>query len=160
SYYDEGMNAISNVQSGSPGASQTVTGASALAANPGAYIVGGPAPALTANPSSFSFPTPVSNYVLNGGLTWQYVNPNLKMPYVQDWNLRYQREIVRGTILTVTYVGNKGTHLYHYQNVNETNTLENGFINEFQNAQNNLAIANGLTVAQLTAQHYVSLRTQ
>jgi hypothetical protein len=102
----------------------------------------------------------VSNYVLNGGLTWQYVNPNLVMPYVQDWNLRYQREIVRGTILSVSYVGNKATHVFHYQDVNETNTLENGFTNEFKNAQNNLAIANGLTVGQVTAQPYVSLKTQ
>lgn len=159
-YYDEGMNAISNVQSGSPGATQTVTGSSALAANPGAYAVGGAAPALTTTPASFSFPIPVSNYVLNGGLTWQYVNPNLVMPYVQDWNIRYQREITRNTVLGISYVGNKATHIYHYQDVNETNTLENGFINEFKNAQNNLAVANGLTVAQLTAQPYVALKTQ
>ncbi len=159
-YYDEGMNAISNVQSGSPGATQSVTASSALAANPGAYTVGGAAPALSTTPSCFCFPIPVSNYVLNGGLTWQYVNPNLKMPYVQDWNIRYQREIVRGTVISVSYVGNKATHVYHYQNVNETNTLENGFIQEFKNAQNNLAIANGLTVAQMTAQPYVSLKTQ
>ena len=160
SYYDEGINAISNVQSGSPGATQSVNASSALAANPGAYVVGGAAPPLTATPASFSFPIPVSNYVLNGGLTWQYVNPNLVTPYVQDWNIRYQREIARGTILSVAYVGNKGTHIYHYQDVNETNTVENGFINEFKNAQNNLAIANGLTVAQMTAQPYVSLKTQ
>ncbi len=159
-YYDEGMNAIANVQSGSPGATQSVNASSAIAANPGAYTVGGPAPPLTTTPSSFSFPVPVTNYVLNGGLTWQYVNPNLRMPYVQDWNLRFQREIVRGTVISVSYVGNKGTHLYHYQNVNETNTLENGFSNEFVAAQNNLAIANGLSVAQMTAQPYVSLRTQ
>jgi hypothetical protein len=160
SYYDEGMNAISNVQSGSPGATQTVTASSALSANPGAYAVGGAAPALTTTPSCFCFPIPVSNYVLNGGLTWQYVNPNLKMPYVQDWNIRYQRQLTRSTVLAVSYVGNKGTHIYHYQNVNETNTLENGFLQEFAAAQNNLAIANGLTLAQMTAQPYVSLKTQ
>jgi hypothetical protein len=160
SYYDEGINTISNVQSGSPGATQSVNASSAIAANPGAYVVGGAAPPLTATPASFTFPIPVSNYVLNGGLTWQYVNPNLKTPYVQDWNVRYQREIIRGTILSVSYVGNKATHVFHYQDVNETNTVENGFINEFKNAQNNLAIANGLTVAQMTAQPYVSLKTQ
>ncbi len=159
-YYDEGMNAISNVQSGSPGATQSVNASSAIAANPGAYSVGGPAPPLSTTPSSFSFPVPVSNYVLNGGLTWQYVNPDLRMPYVQDWNIRFQREIARGTVLGVSYVGNKGTHIYHYQNVNETNTLENGFSKEFVAAQNNLAIANGLSVAQMTAQPYVSLKTQ
>ena len=159
-YYDEGMNAISNLQSGSPGATQSVNASSAIAASPGAYSVGGAAPPLSTTPASFSFPIPVSNYVLNGGLTWQYVNPNLKMPYVQDWNIRFQREVARGTVVSVSYVGNKGTHIYHYQNVNETNTLENGFINEFTAAQNNLAVANGLTVAQMTAQPYVSLKTQ
>jgi hypothetical protein len=159
-YYDEGINAISNLQSGSPGATQSVNASSAIAANPGAYFVGGAAPPLTATPAGFSFPIPVSNYVLNGGLTWYYVNPNLKTPYVQDWNVRYQREIVRGTIISVSYVGNKATHVFHYQDVNETNTVENGFINEFKNAQNNLAIANGMTVAQMTAQPYVSLKTQ
>jgi hypothetical protein len=41
--------------------------------------------------------------------------------------------------------------MWHYQNMNETNIFENGFLQEFVNAQNNLAIANGLTVAQLTA---------
>ena len=159
-YYDEGMNAISNLQGGSPGATQSVNGTTAIAANPGQYFVGEAAPALSVTPASFSFPVPVSNYVLNGGLTWQYVNPNLKMPYVQDWNIRYQRQLTRSTVLSVAYVGNKGTHIYHYQNVNETNTLENGFIDEFKNAQTNLAINNGLSVAQLTAQPYVSLKTQ
>ena len=159
-YYDEGINAISNVQSGSPGATQSVNASSAISANPGAYSVGGAAPPLSTTPACFCFPIPVSNYVLNGGLTWYYVNPNLKMPYVQDWNVRYQREIARGTVISVSYVGNKGTHLFHYQDVNETNTLENGFSNEFKNAQTNLAIANGLTVAQMTAQPYAALKTQ
>ncbi len=159
-YYDEGMNSISNIQSSNPGASQSSSGAAALAANPGTYIVGGALPPVVTSPTSFSFPLPLSNYVLNGGTSWNYINPNLKTPYVQDWNIRFQREIGRGTILSVSYVGNKATHIWHYQNVNETNTVENGFINEFKNAQNNLAIANGVSVAQMTAQPYVTLKTQ
>jgi hypothetical protein len=160
SYYDEGLNAAANVMEGNTaGNSQTASGSAALAANPGAYFVGGTAPAVTVSPSCFCFPIPLSNYVLNGGVTSQVINPNIKTPYVQDWNVRYQREIARGTVLSVQYVGNKGTHLWHYQNINETNTLENGFTNEFKNAQNNLAIANGMTVAQMTAQPYVALKT-
>jgi hypothetical protein len=160
SYYDEGLNAASNVMEGnSAGQSQTASGAAAIAANPGAYYVGGPTPAVTLSSTCFCFPIPLSNYVLNGGVTSYIINPNIKTPYVQDYNVRWQRELARGTVLSVQYVGNKGTHLWHYQNVNETNTLENGFINEFKNAQNNLAIANGMTVAQMTAQPYVALKT-
>ncbi len=159
-YYDEGMNSISNIQSANPGASQSGNGAAAIAAAPGAYTVGGAPPPLVTSPSCFCFPLPLSNYVLNGGTSWNYVNPNLKTPYVQDWNIRFQRELGRGTILSLSYIGNKATHIWHYQNVNETNTVENGFINEFKNAQSNLAIANGLSVAQMTAQPYVALKTQ
>ena len=54
SYYDEGMNAISKLQSGSPGATQSVTGSSALAANPGAYSVGGAAASADHHASCFS----------------------------------------------------------------------------------------------------------
>jgi hypothetical protein len=49
--------------------------------------------------------------------------------------------------------------MWHYQNVQEVNILENGFLKEFQNAQNNLAIANGLTVAQLTTLPLATLKT-
>ena len=149
--YDEGLNAISNAIGVNPGPTQSVSGSAALAANPGAYFVGGAAPPTVNVPSSFSFPLPLANYVLNGGQSSNYINPNLVTPYVQDWNIRYQREIVRGSVLSVSYVGNKGTHLWHYQNVQEVNILENGFLKEFQNAQTNLAVANGMTVAQLTS---------
>ena len=159
-YYDEGMNSISNIQGANPGASQSSSGAAALAAAPGTFSVGGALPSVVTSPTSFSFPLPLSNYVLNGGTSWNYINPDLKTPYVQDWNIRLQREVARGTIVSISYVGNKATHIWHYQNVNETNGVENGFINEFKNAQNNLAIANGMSVSQMTAQPYTTLKTQ
>ena len=148
--YDEGLNAISNAIGVNPGPTQSVSGSAALAANPGAYLVGVNTPATVNVPTSFSFPLPLSNYVLNGGQSSNYINPNLLTPYVQDWNIRYQREIARGSVISISYVGNKGTHLWHYQNVQEVNIMENGFLGEFQHAQSNLAIANGMTVAQLT----------
>jgi hypothetical protein len=157
--YDEGLNAISNAIGVNPGPTQSVSGSAALTANPGAYLVGGAPPATVTVPTSFSFPLPLANYVLNGGQTSQYINPNLLTPYVQDWNIRYQREIARGSVLSISYVGNKSTHMWHYQNVQEVNILENGFLKEFQNAQNNLAIANGLTVAQLTTLPLATLKT-
>jgi len=43
--------------------------------------------------------------------------------------------------LEVRYVANKSTHMWHQQNINEINTVENGFTTEFINAQRNLAIS-------------------
>jgi hypothetical protein len=157
--YDEGLNAISNLTGSNPGPIQSISGSAALAANPGTYFVGGSAPPTVSVPSSFTFPLPLANYALNGGQSSYYINPNLLTPYVQDWNVRYQREIVRGSVISVSYVGNKGTHLWHYQNVQEVNILENGFLKEFQNAQTNLAIANNMTVAQLTTLPLPTLKT-
>jgi hypothetical protein len=157
-YYDEGMNAISNLMGENPGPTQSVSGSAAIAANPGTFFVGGNTPAVTTTPASFNFPLPLGNYVLNGGVSSYSANPNLKTPYVQDWNIHYQREIGRGSVLSISYIGNKATHVWHYQNVQEVNILENGFLSEFKNAQSNLAIANGMTVAQLTSLPTPSLK--
>jgi hypothetical protein len=149
-YYNEGLNAISNVLSSNQGTSQSI---SSVPGNPGFTLgglnLGSPAPPLQTFPASFSFPTPLSNYVFTGGNTLYYVNPNLVSPYVQNWNLDFQRELPSRVVLDVRYVGNKSTHQWHYQSINEVNIFENGFLQEFRNGQNNLAIANGITLAQL-----------
>ena len=58
-----------------------------------------------------------------------------------------QRLIAKNTVIEVRYVGNKGSNVWHTYNLNEVNTIENGFAEEFKLAQQNLAInvANGLT---------------
>jgi hypothetical protein len=40
-------------------------------------------------------------------------------PYVQQWHLDVQREIVKNTVATVSYVGSKGTHLTRYRDINQ-----------------------------------------
>jgi hypothetical protein len=71
------------------------------------------------------------------------ISPNLRMGYVQSWNLSYQRELDRNTVLDVRYTGNHGTDLWRRENLNEVNIFESGFLSQFQAAQNNLAIARG-----------------
>jgi hypothetical protein len=56
------------------------------------------------------------------------VDPKLRMPYVQQWNLSVQREIGWNTSLTVSYIGNKGTKLYRAIDLNQVVIKDNGFL--------------------------------
>ena len=60
-------------------------------------------------------------------------------------------------MLEARYVGNQSHHGWVTSNLNEVNIFESGFLKDFQTAQNNLAIANGLTLAQMTAQPTVPI---
>ncbi len=40
-------------------------------------------------------------------------------PYVQQWHLDVQHELLRNTVATVSYVGSKGTHLNRQTNLNQ-----------------------------------------
>lgn len=64
---------------------------------------------------------------------------------MEQWNLGIQRELGKGSALEVCYAGNMGLHTWMGWNLNEVNIFENGFLQEFKNAQSNLAInqANG-----------------
>jgi len=66
---------------------------------------------------------------------------NLRTPYVQQWMLSVQREVIKDTIVEVAYVGNKGTKLYRDYNINQTDIRSNGFLESFLIAQKNLDLA-------------------
>jgi hypothetical protein len=70
-------------------------------------------------------------------------DPNLKTGYVQSWNFGWQRELSRNTVIEVRYTGNHGLHEWRQLNLNEVNTVENGFQSAFNAAANNLLIARG-----------------
>jgi hypothetical protein len=44
-------------------------------------------------------------------------------PYIQQWHLDIQHEILRNTVATVSYVGSKGTHLTRQGNLNQLHPL-------------------------------------
>jgi len=46
-------------------------------------------------------------------------DPKLKMGYVQSWNIGWQRELGRDTVVEVRYTGNHGVHLWRQYNLNE-----------------------------------------
>jgi hypothetical protein len=110
---------------------------------PGSLTLGQSLPAYKLNPPQWSATVPAS--ALWPGTSFWAMNPNIRYPYVEQYNIGIQREIANGTVLEVRYAGNMSMHSWMSYNLNEPNIFENGFLPEFRNAQSNLAIniANG-----------------
>jgi Carboxypeptidase regulatory-like domain len=122
----------------SPSNNPTIFGA------PGGVYFTDPSFPAQPNPAAPQFPlTPSFTDSVND------FDPHLKLGYVQSWNVGYQRELSRNTVVEVRYTGNHGVSLWRQVNLNETNIYENGFLNEELVARQNLAIANGVSVDQL-----------
>jgi len=81
----------------------------------------------------------------NNGL-WAF-DPNLRVPYVQQWSFGIEREVTRGWVVEARYVANHAIKLFRAFNFNEVNIFENGFLTEFLNAQKNLALNGGSSFA-------------
>jgi hypothetical protein len=105
-------------------------------------------PNLTAN----SFPaSPTYPFVLPAVSSANAFDPNLTTGYVDSFSFGYQREIDKNTVVEVRYVGNRGKNLWRQHNINELNTIENGFAAEYllaqQNLYANIAAGRGATFA-------------
>jgi len=139
-YYDEGMNTLQFGIGGNPGLTQSINlqpGHPGFA--PGGLSLSSTLPPLIVNPASFSFPMAQSNFTFISSV--RSIRPTMHTPYVQNWTFSIQREVAAGTAIEVRYVGNKSTHIWRTYSLGETNIFENGFLREFINAQNNLAIS-------------------
>ena len=103
-------------------------------------------PTISAPP--VSIPSTFSGNLANlggfpGGNFSEAIDPNLRTPYVQQWNLSVQHEIGWNTSIVVSYVGNKGSKLYRAIDLNQVIINSNGFLNDFVAARKNgfLALA-------------------
>ena len=67
--------------------------------------------------------------------------PNSQTPYAHTFNVSFQRTLGKNMAVDVRYVGtrNYGGWWIGGRNLNEFNTVENGFLDEFKLAQTNLA---------------------
>jgi len=65
------------------------------------------------------------------------IDPNLRPPYVEQWNLSIQRDLGAGTSLTVSYVGNHGVGLFRAVDANQVIINQNGFLADFNRARSN-----------------------
>jgi hypothetical protein len=109
---------------------------------------------IVANPltiSNFAFPsgTDYKSVINQADQTFARTisgfDPTLRAPYTVNWNFGIQREVWENGVIEARYVGTQ-THLaWRTSNLNEVNIFENGFLQEFKNAQNNLNIFRAAT---------------
>jgi hypothetical protein len=103
------------------------------------------------NPATYQVNEPESDftYVANApGVNG--VSTKFKQPYTESWNVGIQRQIGNSRALEVRYIGNRSLRQWININPNEVNIFENKFLQEFKNAQTNLALNGGNSFADST----------
>jgi len=135
---DEYLAAVTGNANTNAGLSQTLTNPTALAS-----LISAGLPAITT--PAFKVPrTFQDNYNLNPQANFGMADPNLRAPYVQQWNIGIQRE-VKGFILEGRYIGNHATKLLRAIDYNQININAGGFLGDFLRAQQNGSLALGAT---------------
>ncbi|HKE58677.1 MAG TPA: hypothetical protein VKB46_18320, partial [Pyrinomonadaceae bacterium] len=81
--------------------------------------------------------TSIENFRQNPAFALFSFDPNLRVPYVQQWNVGVQHEILKDTVLEARYVGNRGTKLTRAIDINQQRIFANGFLQDFQRAMFN-----------------------
>ncbi|MBO0722228.1 MAG: TonB-dependent receptor, partial [Blastocatellia bacterium] len=80
--------------------------------------------------------------------TFAIPDPNLRTPYVQQWNIGLQRE-VKGVLFDLRYVANHGTKLFRSIDQNQI-IITPEFLADFKRAQANLALSTAANAANKT----------
>ena len=79
---------------------------------------------------------PLTNNNTSG--TVAMFDPNLQIPFADTWTFGIQRAVDSRSAISVRYIGTRSRDLWTEYDYNEANILENGFLDEFRNAQRNL----------------------
>jgi hypothetical protein len=135
---DEYLVAVTGNVGTNAGLSQTVTNPTALAS-----LVRNGLPAITT--PTFKVPrTFLDNYNLSPTSNFAIPDPNLRSPYVQQWNIGIEHDL-KGFVVDVRYVGNHGTKLFRALDYNQININAGGFLQDFLRAQSNGFLAQAAT---------------
>jgi hypothetical protein len=97
-------------------------------------------PPVVAAPAYLVPRTLGDNYKISTTAATGMPDPNLATPYVQQWNIGIQHEL-KGTVFSARYIGNKGSSLLRAIDYNQVLYNANGFLADFQRAQNNAGLA-------------------
>lgn len=125
---------------------------------PGSYILN--TPFLFNNNAPFQLPTgksyalspqtylkseAESDFTFAGGPGANGMDPHIKQPYTESWNVGIQRQLGESRALEIRYVGNRTLRQWMYEDINEVNIFQSGpfgVLTNFQAAQANLAANN------------------
>ena len=139
SFIREGLQVLRSIAGSNAGTSAQTSLVADTDFPAGSLLLRNPLPELKRFPAEYSFPLPLSLFTYRG-TSPRWAEPHVATPYVQSWSLGIQREVLKDTVLEVRYVGNRGVKLWRLSSLNEVNIFENGFLQEFQSAQKNLAV--------------------
>jgi hypothetical protein len=137
-YYDEGTNMFAFNAGSNPGLGQSLRLQPGIGFQPGQLTLQTPLPPFVAFPEVYKETFPQSDFTFSN--SFRTMKRDLDTPYVHSWNIGVQRQIMKGTVVEARYVGTRGEHIWRTFNINEVNVFENGFLDDFKRAQNNLAI--------------------
>ena len=129
---DNNLTTVANAFGNNEGLSQTV----ALPGLSGTVSGGGLVPVET---PEFNIPRTARDGILADPQAALFTfDPDLRTPYVQQWNVGLQYQLLADTAVEVRYVGNRGTQLFRAIDLNQL-LLPEAFVEDFRRAQQNLA---------------------
>ncbi len=139
SFVREGTNLLESINGSNPGGSLPLSRSLTVA---GSFVAGtnlrdANNPNLTPLPGIVGT-APAFPIALSPSNSANAFDPTIRTGAVHSFSFGYQREIDRNTVVEVRYVGNRGKGLQRQYNINEFNTIENGFADEYRLAQANL----------------------
>ena len=109
--------------------------------------LGSSLPPFGLSPTSYQATAPESEFTFQQSTPVYGLSPNVKQPYAESWNFGIQRGFRRAMALEIRYTGNRTLHQWIDIDPNEVNIFENGFLQQFKNAQANLAASGGKSFA-------------
>ena len=148
-YERPGMADFATAIDDNPGISQTANRNNSLGnlGTPGTILLRNRAD-LGAPPFATTRVYPMTDVVTGDIMTF---DQNLQTPYSQTWTAGWQRKLTGDMAFEARYVGTRSLHSWQSYNYNEINIVENGFLDEFraaqQNLQANIAAGRGNTFA-------------
>ena len=132
---DNGLTTVLNALRANAGLSQSV----ALSGLSGTVSGGGLVPIPV---PEFRIPRTARDGILaNSTAALFTIDPGMRTPYVQQWNIGVQHKLMQDTAVELRYVGNHGVKLTRAIDLNQL-LLPPAFVEDFRRAQRNLA-ANG-----------------
>lgn len=146
-FYDRLIGAtVSYADSATPGFAQTVPVYPNQTAGADVRVADG-------IPSAPQPATPVLTQAVTRATTSAVFNPNLRTPYVHQFNLNFQREIARNTVVELGYVGSRGVKLFMNSDLNQQR-IYGDFLTAFKELQAyqgnpNAPISSGNTLVKI-----------